>query len=45
MLDKVNRLTESHGSLRPGHGLVSGALVLDGATALFNIRFTWNSKG
>lgn len=28
MLDRLNRLTESHGELRPGHGLISGAIAL-----------------
>jgi len=28
MLDKLNRLTESHGALRPGRGMVSGVLAL-----------------
>ncbi len=28
MLDKLNQLTESHGELRPGHGLISGVIAL-----------------
>ena len=27
-LDKLNRLTESHGQLRPGHGLITGSIAL-----------------
>ncbi|MBI5257402.1 MAG: sterol desaturase family protein [Burkholderiales bacterium] len=27
-LDKLNRLTESHGALRPGHGLTTGVIAL-----------------
>jgi sterol desaturase/sphingolipid hydroxylase (fatty acid hydroxylase superfamily) len=27
-LDKLNKLTESHGELRPGHGLISGVIAL-----------------
>ena len=27
-LDKLNQLTESHGALRPGKGLVSGVIAL-----------------
>jgi hypothetical protein len=27
-LDKLNRLTESHGALRPGKGMVSGVIAL-----------------
>ncbi len=27
-LDKLNRLTESHGELRPGHGMISGVIAL-----------------
>ena len=26
-LDKLNRLTESHGALRPGKGLISGVIA------------------
>lgn len=35
LLDKLNRLTESHGALRPGHGLVSGAIALSLAILCF----------
>ena len=35
LLDKLNRLTESHGTLRPGHGLVSGAIALSLAILCF----------
>jgi sterol desaturase/sphingolipid hydroxylase (fatty acid hydroxylase superfamily) len=28
MLEKLNELTESHGALRPGHGLVTGVIAL-----------------
>lgn len=35
MLDKLNQLTESHGQLRPGHGLVSGVLSLSLAILCF----------
>ena len=28
MLDKLNALTESHGALRPGHGLITGVIAL-----------------
>ena len=27
-LDKLNRLTESHGALQPGKGMVSGVIAL-----------------
>ncbi|HSW06731.1 sterol desaturase family protein [Aquabacterium sp.] len=27
-LDKLNRLTESHGAIRPGHGMVTGTIAL-----------------
>lgn len=27
-LDKLNRLTESHGAIRPGHGMVTGIIAL-----------------
>ena len=35
MLEKLNRLSESHGSLRPGHGLVSGVMALSLAILCF----------
>ena len=35
MLEKLNRLSESHGSLRPGHGLVSGVIALSLAILCF----------
>ena len=35
MLDKLNKLTESHGELRPGHGLVSGVISLSLAILCF----------
>ena len=35
MLDKLNQLTESHGELRPGHGLVSGVIALSLAILCF----------
>ena len=28
MLDKLNRLADSHGALRPGRGLVTGVIAL-----------------
>ena len=28
MLDKLNQLTEGHGELKPGHGLISGIIAL-----------------
>lgn len=34
-LDKLNRLTESHGALRPGKGLVSGVIALSLAILCF----------
>ena len=27
-LDKLNQLTESHGALRPGNGLITGVIAL-----------------
>ncbi|MFP8835476.1 sterol desaturase family protein [Hydrogenophaga sp. XSHU_21] len=35
MLDKLNTLTESHGALRPGHGLVTGVIALSLAILCF----------
>ena len=35
MLDKLNQLTESHGELRRGHGLVSGVIALSLAILCF----------
>ena len=35
MLDKLNQLTESHGELRTGHGLVSGVIALSLAILCF----------
>ena len=35
MLDKLNRLIESHGAMRRGHGLVSGVIALSLATLSF----------
>ncbi len=35
MLDKLNQLTESHGELRPGHGLVTGIVALSLAILCF----------
>jgi sterol desaturase/sphingolipid hydroxylase (fatty acid hydroxylase superfamily) len=35
MLDKLNQLTESHGSLQRGHGLVSGVIALSLAILCF----------
>jgi sterol desaturase/sphingolipid hydroxylase (fatty acid hydroxylase superfamily) len=35
MLDKLNQLTESHGSLKTGHGLVSGVIALSLAVLCF----------
>ena len=35
MLDKLNQLTESHGTLRPGKGLVSGVIALSLAILCF----------
>jgi sterol desaturase/sphingolipid hydroxylase (fatty acid hydroxylase superfamily) len=35
MLDKLNRLTESHGALKPGRGLVSGVIALSLAILCF----------
>lgn len=34
-LDKLNRLTESHGALRPGKGLISGVIALSLAILCF----------
>jgi sterol desaturase/sphingolipid hydroxylase (fatty acid hydroxylase superfamily) len=34
-LDKLNRLSASHGALRPGHGLVSGVIALGLASLCF----------
>jgi sterol desaturase/sphingolipid hydroxylase (fatty acid hydroxylase superfamily) len=34
-LDKLNQLTESHGELRPGKGLISGIIALSLATLCF----------
>ncbi len=34
-LDKLNRLTESHGALQPGKGLVSGVIALSLAILCF----------
>ena len=34
-LDKLNRLTESHGELRPGHGMVSGVIAFALAVLCF----------
>jgi sterol desaturase/sphingolipid hydroxylase (fatty acid hydroxylase superfamily) len=34
-LDKLNRLTESHGELRPGHGMVSGVIAFGLAALCF----------
>ncbi len=35
MLDKLNRIAESHGALRPGRGLVSGVIALSLAILCF----------
>ncbi|MFN0184688.1 MAG: sterol desaturase family protein [Aquabacterium sp.] len=35
MLDKLNRLTESHGELRPGRGLITGVIALSLAILCF----------
>ena len=35
MLDKLNQLSESHGSLKTGHGLVSGVIALSLAVLCF----------
>jgi len=35
MLDKLNRLSQSHGALRSGHGLASGVVALTLATLCF----------
>jgi hypothetical protein len=35
MLDKLNQLTESHGELRPGKGLISGVIALSLAILCF----------
>jgi sterol desaturase/sphingolipid hydroxylase (fatty acid hydroxylase superfamily) len=35
MLDKLNQLSESHGSLRPGKGLISGVIALSLAILCF----------
>ena len=35
MYDKLNQLTESHGQLRPGHGLVTGVVAFVLATLCF----------
>ena len=32
MLDKLNQLTESHGELKAGRGMVSGVIALTAAT-------------
>jgi sterol desaturase/sphingolipid hydroxylase (fatty acid hydroxylase superfamily) len=34
-LDKLNRLSESHGDLRPGHGLVTGVIAVGLASLCF----------
>jgi sterol desaturase/sphingolipid hydroxylase (fatty acid hydroxylase superfamily) len=34
-LDKLNQLTESHGALKPGHGLISGVIALSLAILCF----------
>lgn len=34
-LDKLNQLTESHGALRPGHGMVTGVIALSLASLCF----------
>ncbi|MGY4829596.1 sterol desaturase family protein [Sphaerotilaceae bacterium SBD11-9] len=34
-LDKLNQLTESHGELRPGHGMVTGVIALSLAILCF----------
>ncbi len=34
-LDKLNQLTESHGALRPGHGMVTGVIALSLAILCF----------
>ena len=34
-LDKLNQLTESHGALKPGHGMVSGVIALSLAILCF----------
>ncbi len=43
MLDKLNQLTESHGELRPGHGLVTGVVSLSLAILCFLgvLAFHW----
>ena len=35
MIEKLNELTESHGALKPGHGLVSGVIALSLAILCF----------
>jgi sterol desaturase/sphingolipid hydroxylase (fatty acid hydroxylase superfamily) len=35
MLDKLNELTESHGALKPGHGLITGVIALSLAILCF----------
>ena len=35
MLDKLNQLTESHGALQPGRGLVTGVIALSLAILCF----------
>jgi len=35
MIEKLNELTESHGALKPGHGLVSGVIALSLAILSF----------
>ena len=34
-LDKLNQLSESHGALQPGHGMVSGVIALALAVLCF----------
>ena len=34
-LDKLNRLSESHGALKPGKGLISGVIALSLAVLCF----------
>ncbi len=42
-LDKLNKLSESHGALRPGKGMVSGAIALSLAIICFlgMLAFHW----
>jgi sterol desaturase/sphingolipid hydroxylase (fatty acid hydroxylase superfamily) len=35
MLEKLNQLTESHGALKPGHGLITGVIALSLAILCF----------